>query len=236
MPHFFASYYPYLGAVPGEIVCTDVANLPANAQVVRITKPYKNMAQLVRFPRIRQLELTQLEPEWMEYLQQLPNLEHLRLSYCKKQESLPSLSALQSLRVLMLLRCRQLISLDCLYGLPQLQALCLSELPRISGLSPVGSIASLQELWLDGILQESGVNFDGLEAFQNLTNLQSLHYFLAIRKETKSLAPLHSLSKLTHLKLVDRYPEREYRQLLAQLPQLSQISFNGGNAFWIRTD
>jgi Leucine-rich repeat (LRR) protein len=227
-PHF-ANGYPYLGAVPGEIACNDVAQLPSDATVVRITKPYKNIAQLGHFRQIRQLDISRLEDDWLPYLQNLPNLEHLRVSYCKKQKALPRLTGLESLRVLIVLRCRQLQSLDFVGDLAQLEALCISEIKHVTDLSPLESLVHLKELWADGF-QVNDLNW-----ISPLSSLQSVHLLVQVHRKNRSLQPLHPLHQLTHFFTIDQYSKQEYQGLLVQVPSLKDITFSGNNR-WTLND
>lgn len=225
----FANGYPYLGAVPGETVCNDVTQLPSDATVVRITQPYRNIAQLKHFRQIRQLDISRLEADWMPYLQSLPNLEHLRLSYCKKQESLPRLTGLESLRVLMVLRCRQLQSLDFISDVTQLEALCISEIKHVTDLLPLESLVHLKELWADGF------QTDSLDWIGKLSSLQCLHWLVQVPKKNRSLKPLHHLSHLTRFFTIDQYSKQEYQDVLVQVPSLKDITFSGNNR-WTLND
>ncbi|MEN7548818.1 leucine-rich repeat domain-containing protein [Rapidithrix thailandica] len=232
-PYFPHVTYPYLGDDCPRGV-TYHSDLPLDTTNVEIQKPYKDIDKITRLKNIEFIYVNRLENEWVEYFKTLPNLQHLVISHCKKQEELPLLTDLRALRVLQIIRCNQLKNLGFLGNLPNLHSLCLSELKQVTDLSPVAHFQELRELWVDGSITTRGPKLKSLAPVGELKKLAFFHFMLDIEKENKTLSPLLNLSELKHLQLNNRrYKAEELDRLIEVLPDLKDIKFNAGST-WLK--
>jgi Leucine-rich repeat (LRR) protein len=214
----------YLGVPQGQISCEDVAELPKNATVVELERPFKNLDQLPRFPKIRRIDCDDFRADWLPHLAKLPDLRHLQLSFLRTQ-TLPALKRLKSLRVLVLYNLAKLKSLEFLRGMNGLHSLGISECLAANDLAPLATLKNLRELDLDGAPLKAGF-VESLEPLGKLRRLEFLSLACRIRPENPSLRPLAKLTELRTLILSERFPDDEKDWLLDRLPKLKAI--NGG--------
>lgn len=217
-----ATGIPYLGVPPGQVDADDVEDLPPDAKIVEISKPYRGMKRLGEHRRIEDLQLCHFEDSWIAYLAPLPKLRILRLSFLKI-ETLPSFAPLTSLRVVVLYSARRLTSLEFLRGVPHLHSLCLSEAMAADDLEPVGTLTSLRELEIDGSLNKAKKALS-LEPLGRLTKLRYLSLSVNVDRSVPApLDPLASLQGLETLILGGHFKREDRAGLVSRLPKLKKI-------------
>ena len=224
IPDFMDGRIPYLGMPDGMIFEVDVPDLPPDTEAVWLTKKTKGIEQLIKLKHLKCIHAP-LREDWLPIFAKLPRLQRLKLSLPKTPD-IPSLKCLTQLRTLIVCCNRHQENLEFVRGLDQLHSLCVSEAVAVKSLDPLSSLTELREIYLDGKMGKHVV-LDSFEPLSELTHLQYAVLLVRLAKENRSLTPLHTLKKLSHLYLATGYPPAEYDATLAALPKLKEIHFNG---------
>ena len=178
-----------------QIVCGNLAELDQQVKSVFLQKPFRGIENLPNFRSIQELSISKFDDEWMNYLESLPKLRKLNLSFLRN-ESLPSMKNLESLRIMVLYSFNRLTSLRFLEEIPNLHSLCLSQIMAAHDLTPLVTLPSLRELWIDGAVHKSKV-VDSFAPIGELGNLQYLQLMSRVDKSVK--VPLRPLGNLKNL-------------------------------------
>jgi hypothetical protein len=209
----------------GMVMCTNVAELPREVEAVSLHRKAKRVGDLVHCKSIRHLHAN-LDSALLPILTQLPSLEYLKL-YLPKNSEVPSLSGLRTLRSLVLVGNKHQGDLESVRDMSWLHSFCVTEAVGISSLAPLASLTELRELYIDGKIR-GRATIESLLPLAELKNLQFLLLLVRVAQPHGALKPLHQLRHLTSLHLSDEYAAKEYDSLIAAIPNLKQIRFNGG--------
>lgn len=219
-PYFSKIFDPVLGSPAGvKHHPDDLAELPKDAGDVYLSKRTRNVDQLHRFKRIRTIECSWWQPEWIAQFERLPNLQHLQLSL-SKVERLPSFAGLKKLRILVCDGFRHLKNWSFLNGIENLHSLCI-RLNKPVNLRPLSTLTELRELYIC-----DNPEIKSLAPLKTLAELRYLHLFHRVRKNQPSLKPLANLKKLNDVQIVPGNRIEEFEYLLARLPEVDEIKLN----------
>jgi len=158
----------------------------------------KNFETLLEFPNLRNLFLPEVNPQKLDIVSRLTQLEQLEISSMRSVTSLEPLASLRNL---------QLLSLGISF--------------KEFDLEPLGQLTNLRILAI-AISMGSGVN--GGKAFcptfAPLANLQDLEYLelFAIKPRDNTLQPISKCKKLKLLDICNMYSLEDYACLAASLP------------------
>ena len=214
---------PYLGRPAGDAPQEhDILELPDETEIVELTKRNsKNVDQLHRLHRVHTIYCSGFLPEWIEQLEQLPNLRHLQVSL-SRIKSVPSFQGLKKLRVLVTTRGKE-VDWSFLKGVTWLHSLCIGDVKTELPLKHISGISDLRELYID-----SGAVIASLNPLKKLTELQFLVLLIKVTRNKPSIRPLSSLKKLTNLQLSPRFEVQDFNYLIERLPNVNTIELNGG--------
>jgi len=214
---------PYLGRPAGHApLGNDILELPNETEIVELTRrKSKNVDQLHRLRRVHTVYCSGFLPEWIEQLEQLPNLQHLQVSL-QRIKSVPSFHGLKKLRVLVTTRGKE-VDWSFLQGVTWLHSLCIGDVKTELPLKHVSGISDLRELFIDG-----GAVIASLNPLKKLTELQFLMLLIKVTRNEPSIRPLSSLKKLTSLQLSPRFEVQDFKYLIDRLPNINTIKLNGG--------
>ncbi len=205
--------------------CNDVLAVDSKATCLAISPKCKNLDALSSLRRVNRIRCT-LTEGLLEQLAVMPKLRHLQIRL-PRSDDIPSFRPLTQITTLVLTCNKHQSGLKFLNGVDNLRSLCISAAMGITRLTPLSQLRNLCELYIDGTISGRG-NIQTLAPLAKLPELRFAVLLLRLEKQNRTLKPLHGLSKLAYLHLSDDYTEEEYDRLLAAVPRLKQIRFNGG--------
>ena len=138
----------YLGCPDGQVSCKDAAQIPDGTTAAYIWPKCKNLDQL-SFHRSLVDVQTQLTPEIVEHLKDLPNLKRVQFSL-PRTDRIPKLEPLSQIETLVLCCNKHQTSINFIDGMASLRNLCISEAMGVTRLTAIGKLPKLEELYIDG--------------------------------------------------------------------------------------
>ncbi len=144
----------------------DLAEVQSDFRCLTVSKTTKNWRLLSEFSDLEELTLDRPSPQQVEWIQNLPRLKRLRLSF-SRVKSLDVLGAMPDLEELILEYTSGIRDLSALATLTNLRSLHLENLRNVSDFSDLKELGTLRALGIRG-------TFDAAQKIENLNFLSSL--------------------------------------------------------------
>ncbi len=217
---------PYMQSV-SLVECDDIFEARKNVRSLQLNRGCVNVDRIAEFKSVKRIHC-ELRQEYIKPLSQLQHLEHVQFTL-PKSEKIPSLKKLDGICTLVMLCNRHQQNLNCLRGLKSLRSLCVSEANSVTELNPLATLTNLQELYIDGSVGGIGK----VRSFAPLAKLEDLRFAVLLVRSLEKRSPLrhlHQLKKLEYLFLAGQFAidTDQLDEVLAALPLLKKIEFNGG--------
>jgi hypothetical protein len=192
-----------------------VKDIPADVQVLHVTKKTKALERLAALPALRVPSAHDIDDADFRLVCRASQVTHLTAN-AFRLHNFDSLAGLAKLEALELTDNTKVDSLGGLESLTRLQLLVLANCPVTVSLEPIASCSDLRYLWLSSRYAKP-MRVPTLDPLSNLKKLERLRV-TNVRVQDKRLDALRGLRKLVEIKLPNFFPQEEFVALAAAHP------------------
>jgi len=194
-----------------------VEELPANIDTLRFRRIKNSHRGIGKLRNLKWLLAYCVNQDCLDELAALSNLEVLYISELNATDLSP-LKRCRALRNLIIKGATKVPNLDWLDGLPPLESLLLEHFKLVHDLSAVVTLRSIRAFGIEGSMWTKQ-KVESLSPVSELKQLEAL-FMANCKADNDGLKPLHKLSNLRCLQAPGFYPDNEFLDLRAALPNL----------------
>lgn len=210
----------------------DLSEAPLDSLCLTVSKQTKNWRALPEFTCLEELTLDRPAPAQIEWLESLPKLKRLRISF-SRTKSLEVLRSLPNLEELILEYTSGIRDLSALGALKGLRSLHLENLRNVTDFSELQSLVSLRALGIRGTF-DAAQKIDNLDFLSGLKNLEQLSISSSrIGDETHLMEQFQGLKRIQRFALASDQFELEFFAWLSVA--FSEIEGATWDPYWIST-
>jgi len=206
---------PYEETLAPSPPLLDLSSVEATAETVASFGKASHIGRLAKLTSLRQLWVSGVNASQARVVGSLGQLRSLVI-HDWRVRSLEELSGLKALDRLAICGSGRLKSPNGIQALQNLRELVLFFLTGVESLVPLPTLGGLEVLSIDGGVYKKL----RLPSFQPLASLGALKRLrlASVQVVDRSLRPLHALSNLRDIFIVDTFPKQELRDLAKALP------------------
>lgn len=182
---------------------------------IRLVSGAKGFDKIAEFTQLEALWCFGIDQKKLIYISECSSINSLYLDYNLKAADITCLLRLPHLRVLTLDSCSKISSLAQVAAFKNLVALAIINFKNVHDVDPLTELTNLRELAIDGSIW-TRMKIKTLAPLHSLSRLEYLS-LTNTKVLDESLAPLSNLSNLKRVDIANFYPSEEFAKLSAKL-------------------